>query len=1456
MSSVNVDTALEALKKQFNAKLKDRIQELHQLIADCNPETFPEYSDIEKRLIQLHRVAHSLIGTAGSFKLDEVCQLSRQLEAAVRLRMEKKTALSIEHWSLIHDLIETLDSIAQKSAPVLPDYASGYSNSRDLNPLVYIIEDDLEQAELLTQILGTHGFNPRAFTDLDTLREVIGHPPLPDALVLDMSFAQGNTAGAQTLEEIKKLHPTCPPAVILSANDDFDARLAAIRAGASRYLMKPVQPQDLISVLDSLTGRQPPEPYRVIIVDDDSISLDIHKRILQSAGIDVVTLQQPERVFDILKDFKPDVLILDVFMPYVSGPELAVILREHDDYLTMPVIFLSADSHANHNSKALLIAGDQFLEKTVAPDELVAAVKARAKRSRQHSALQRRYKSLLYERDRVHTALNHHALISITDAQGNITYANDAFCRTSGYTSDELIGQNHRIIKSSYHEPDFYSDLWKTISDGQIWTRDICNERKDGGVYWVHTTITPFLDESGKPYQYVSIRTDITSLKLSEEKQRAQNSMHATLGLIAGSLFNASPVELDTVINNALQLVCEELENTCGTIFFLDAATQSLIKTHEWCPNHAPTNLPAPEVLTLIETPLWWSQLKEGEPIYIPDAKVLHPDAFRQQSSIEPEMVYGFPLRISGGTSGFLCLRTRSEEKKEFKSKIKLLALFSELIASAITRTKSQAEAEQAKERLRLGQLYANIGTWEWNIKNGEIYWTEQIAPMLGLDHKITQVSYTSFLSAIHPDDLALVTDKLNACIEKDEPYEVEHRVIWPDGTERWLLERGSVERDHHGDAVKMIGVVQDINDRKIAEIALSERESQLLEAQRLASIGHWHANMKTGEISWSDEIFRIFGQSKESFTPSVEAFHKSVHPDDLALVNSSEDTAAKTGKHDVIHRIIRPDGSVRHVHELAEMKLDEQGMPELMKGTVQDVTDRVIYQQRLQIFKHVIDAVIDGVIIINSNGVIEQSNPAACEIFGYTATELEGEKLNVLMPEPHAPEHDNYIRRYLNTNEARVIGRQIEVVAKRSDGSLFPMEVAVSELKTQNDLKFVGLLRDISERKRVEKKLIDTTLAAEKASKAKSEFLSSMSHELRTPLNAILGFAQLMEYDSTISDIHQDNLKEIIKAGSHLLELINEILDLAKIEAGEVELSLEQLEVSPIIEQCLSLLKPLFEKNTVEIQHNLVDESMVLADKRKLKQVLLNLLSNAIKYNRPGGRVSVNIQRLENGFVRIAVDDTGYGIPKDMLEQLFQPFNRANAENTDIEGTGIGLTITKRLVEFMSGQVGVDSQEGVGSSFWIDLPATESGNDLQIGLSEMEQQQPLSDQPSENYNVLYIEDNQANIKLVRQILDQLPHVNLIEAHTPNLGIDKALHNHPDLVLLDINMPGKNGYQVLKELKSNPEFEAIPFIAVTANALSTDIEKAKNTGFDDHISKPFKIEEFLQIINRFLNTKT
>ena len=401
------------------------------------------------------------------------------------------------------------------------------------------------------------------------------------------------------------------------------------------------------------------------------------------------------------------------------------------------------------------------------------------------------------------------------------------------------------------------------------------------------------------------------------------------------------------------------------------------------------------------------------------------------------------------------------------------------------------------------------------------------------------------------------------------------------------------------------------------------------------------------------------------------------------------------------------------------------------------------------------------------------------------------------------------------------------------------------------------GTGRDITQSRQFEVRLKEAREEAERANAAKSHFLAGMSHELRTPMNAILGFAQLLRASAAknLTDAHKKYVQHILDAGDHLLQLINEILDLARIESGKVDLSLENVDVRQLLVETSAMIEPLAAKRNITVHVDTTPEpAFVLADRSRLKQVIINLGSNAIKYNREDGQVHLRVMPSPEhaNHTRVVVQDTGIGIAPDMLKKVFEPFNRLGAESTNIEGTGIGLTVTSQILAYMNGKIGVDSTQGVGSSFWFDLPTGEGATKVRKGdLPQEEQASMLAGEGDQRpLKVLYVEDNPANRDLMQNVMDARENVTLVMAEDGTSGISMAQTEAPDLVLLDIHLPDMTGIDVARRLRGGILDVSIPLVAVSAGAMRTDIERARDAGMDDYICKPFNIAEMFTLLDQ------
>lgn len=406
--------------------------------------------------------------------------------------------------------------------------------------------------------------------------------------------------------------------------------------------------------------------------------------------------------------------------------------------------------------------------------------------------------------------------------------------------------------------------------------------------------------------------------------------------------------------------------------------------------------------------------------------------------------------------------------------------------------------------------------------------------------------------------------------------------------------------------------------------------------------------------------------------------------------------------------------------------------------------------------------------------------------------------------------------------------------------------------------LTLIGSIQDITAQKRIQAALERAKLDAEAANRAKTEFLSSMSHELRTPMNAVLGYAQLLLQNKKepISPRQQRQINQILKSGQHLLNLINDILDLSRIESGRVEMAIKDLALDKIIAECLGLVEAMAARNRITVQDltRRKPPLVVHCDDVRLKQALVNLLSNAIKFNRIGGKVIVDREERRDGSVRISITDTGNGIPLSRHSELFEPFSRLDATQRGIEGTGIGLAISKQLIERMGGRVGFTSEIDVGSTFWIEVPsAAHRTDDMERPAVSGADIDPAFKLVSGGLRkLLYVEDDESNLRLLEEVISHIPNLTLLAAPDAEHGLRVARESRPDIILMDINLPGMSGFEAIEKLKHDPETQKIPVIALSAAAMSKDIQKGAEAGFFAYLTKPFVIDDLLTTIDQAL----
>jgi PAS domain S-box-containing protein len=668
------------------------------------------------------------------------------------------------------------------------------------------------------------------------------------------------------------------------------------------------------------------------------------------------------------------------------------------------------------------------------------------------------------------------------------------------------------------------------------------------------------------------------------------------------------------------------------------------------------------------------------------------------------------------------------------------------------------------------------------------------------------------------------------------------------------------------GDALLKRGALQDaiFNSASFSSIATDEKGViQIFNVGAERMLGYAAAEVlnKITPADISDPlelVTRAKGLSLELGT--------TIHPGFEALVFK-----ASRGIEDIYElTYIRPDGSrLPAVVSVTALRDAEGGIiGYLLIGTdntarKQAEAEQALLNQQLRdqqfYTRSLIESNIDALMTTDPSGIITDVNNQMEALTGCTREELIGDPFKDYFTDPDRAEAA--IKQVLRQKKVT----DYELTARACDGRVTDVSYnATTFYDRDGQLRGVfAAARDVTERKRFEHALQEANVelesaksVAERANLAKSEFLSSMSHELRSPLNAILGFAQLMESAAPApSGTQAESIAQILQAGWHLLELINEILDLAVIESGRISLSLESVSVTEVLSECRAMMEPEAQQRGIGIHFPPLDEPIfVNADRTRLKQIVINLLSNAIKYNTPGGRVDVEVSTLDTGRARIIVRDTGEGLSPDELSQLFQPFNRLRQGGGEVAGTGIGLVVTRRLAELMDAGIGVASTVGVGSVFWCELVSAEAPALSPERLLDVVAP-PDWAAAGPQRTVLYVEDNPANMALVEQLIARRPDLRLLTAVNGVTGIEIARAALPDLILMDINLPGISGIDAMRVLRADPATAGIPVVAISANAMHRDIAIGLEAGFLSYLTKPIRVREFMVMLDEALEPR-
>ncbi|WP_280150991.1 PAS domain-containing protein [Piscinibacter sp. XHJ-5] len=771
------------------------------------------------------------------------------------------------------------------------------------------------------------------------------------------------------------------------------------------------------------------------------------------------------------------------------------------------------------------------------------------------------------------------------------------------------------------------------------------------------------------------------------------------------------------------------------------------------------------------------------------------------------------------------------------------------------TETYQLAQAfNDTSEQLRLAVDLGNIAIWRQDLRTNRMHYNYRAYQVLDIPPRPEGLSLEEVRAMIHPDDLPRVIAAAHTALASDRPVDMEARYRRSDGTWRYVLTRRMLRRDAKGEPLEFVGVALDVTEQVDKSRRANELAQRLEIATHSAGLGIFTRDPETEQGEWNAEMFRLMGRSPELGVPSRDEWVGTIiHPDDRAmmstaresLLNSQQDTREEQ------YRVVWPGGEVRWMMNRARRVM--RNGRRMIYGITIDVTERVRTEAALHSATERVALTAHSVGL----GTWEWQPAGDTALWDEQMYRLRGREPQAVAPDSAGrraiahPDDGEHIERMLA--DAALQGRSAayEFRVVWPDGSVHWLASRSTPVTDPDGrLRYIGVNWDITDNVTAEAERRDR-LIAQRESEAKSQFLARMSHELRTPLNAVLGFAQLLQLDNGGASAEQrGRIEHILSAGEHLLSLINDVLDLSSLESGQLRLELQPVALDELIAEALPLVVPLADSFGVQVHTARID-GCVIADRTRLRQVLINLLSNAIKYNRQAGEATVEAA-VRGAQVVLRVSDTGRGLTAEQRAHLFEPFNRLGIESEGIEGTGIGLAIVKTLVTHMGGSIIVDSQPGRGSTFEVLLPRADAAP------AEPPPAQDAAPSVGRHERVgqlLYIEDNPINVMLLEEVVASRSRMAIVSEPTGERGVARARALRPDLVLVDMQLPDFDGFEVLRRLRTLPETAHTPCIAVSANAMPEDIRRALDAGFAEYWTKPISFNAFLRSLEMLLQER-
>jgi PAS domain S-box-containing protein len=799
-------------------------------------------------------------------------------------------------------------------------------------------------------------------------------------------------------------------------------------------------------------------------------------------------------------------------------------------------------------------------------------------------------------------------------------------------------------------------------------------------------------------------------------------------------------------------------------------------------------------------------------------------------------------------------------EDGELKGAVCTFSDISERVAKDEVYAKLQNIAHEALERIDLAlNSGALVGTWVWDTINDKVRGDARFAKTFSIDSALLEegIPLADVIKLIHPDDITNLNTLITEALEKGGTFRSEYRVRNGNGGWLWVEGNGTVEKDSDGRAVRFPGILIDINERKHIEETLQETHEQLKLAQKAGGIGVFVIERGATQIRVSPEFCTIFGVEETELLETAE-IEKQILEEDRHLQSTIKTRANGTAPLEVEYRIRRKnDGALRWISRRAEFIRDRHNNVLQMTGIIQDITDKknaaLMLQENQDYLNLIIESAQDYAIIsLDEEGKIVIWNTGAERMFGHTPDDVVGKSIEVIFtPEDRA----HNAPQYELTTAAEKGRANDERWHMRKNGERFYASGTMAAMTNEKGrIKgFVKIARDITAQQHAKEALLEARNAAEAANIAKTEFLANMSHEIRTPMNAIIGLSNILSMSQPLTQKQREFIKTLQMSADSLLTLINDLLDIAKIEARTVELEHIPFSLTRLMQEIVSMMAVQVKDKQLSFTGSgeCVQKRMFLGDPTRLRQIIVNLCSNAIKFTDTGG-VHISIacepsQKENTEHVSIAVTDTGIGIPPEKLDNIFQKFVQADTSiNRKYGGTGLGLAITKTLAEIMGGSICVESEVGKGSTFKVTIPL-ELATDHDVGDTDYSFANIVETTLEKKIRarVLLVEDYEPNVLVATTFLEQFGYT--VEVASNGLeAFEMIKHNTYDVALMDVQMHGMNGFEatrLIREREKKTGAAHLHIIGMTAHALTGDRERCLAVGMDDYISKPFNPDE-------------